>query len=281
MSDEFDTSPAPGPVDVPTAPEAPSSAPPDTSEIINERRHVALSQLAKSEDISGYAAEREDQSAVIDRGEDIPQQRQNQWFRRASKALQDATLQAQGIDVNAPQGEEQQEAPSGFVPADEVEHMLDQERKTAQARMRVDQYFGANTQRKDEIVNWHSAMDPGSVCAQWVIDSGTPVAGQLMERLADHPEALQQIAEMPPSQRDRTLGHLEGRILAETQMAQQMAQQQRSWDQDRRTTKAPPIIRPPRGGANPPTDIYSLAGRAEDISSYVQARKAMEKRNRD
>ena len=278
MSDEFHNTEQP--VDVPAPSEAPSSPNADPVESkLAEGRHTALSQLAKDESVEAYAKEREDQEAYFDRGEQLDERRNSEWYRRAHKALTDAANEAAGIKPDE-QGEPE-EAPSGFVPANEVEQMLDQERKAAQARMRVDQYFGGNAERKDEIVNWHQAMDPGSVCAQWVIDSGTPVAGQLMERLADHPEALQQIAEMSPSQRDRTLGHLEGRILAETQMAQQMRQQDQQWHQDRRTTKAPPPIRPPRGGANPPSDIYSLASRAEDVSSYVKARQAMEKRSRE
>jgi hypothetical protein len=274
MTDEFDTA---GDV-----PEAPSAAPPPPSDPVEakvaEGRDTALRQLAKDESAEAYAREREDQEAFFDLGEKLDERRNSEWFRRASKALREATLQAQGIDVNEQGVQEPQEAPSGYIPANEVEHMLDQERKTAQARMRVDAYFGGNTQRKEEIVNWHQAMDPGSVCAQWVIDSGSPVAGQLMERLADHPEGLQEIAQMTPSQRDRVLGHLEGRILAETQFAQQMAQQNQQWGQPKRISSAPPPINPPKGGASPPTDIYGLAGRAEDVTSYVRARKAMERR---
>jgi hypothetical protein len=95
MTDEFSTDTIP----VPPPPEAPPASSVDPqSEIVTERRHAALSQLAKSENIEGYAQEREDQAAHFDRGEDISQQRQKEWFRRASKALQDATLEAQGIN---------------------------------------------------------------------------------------------------------------------------------------------------------------------------------------
>ena len=199
---------------------------------------------------------REDQAAAIDRGEDLPQERQNQWFRRASKALQDATLEAQGIKLNE-QGEPQRPPPPppGYVPGDEAMREIENARKTGAAALRVQQYFGDNQERKQQIIDWHQSLDPANTVANWVIENESVVAPQIMERLADNPEALQQIAEMPANQRDRWLGMLEGKIVAETHFAQQMAQQQQQWQQERRTTKAPPIIRPPRGGANPPRDL--------------------------
>ena len=53
MSDEF-------PTDIPASPPSEPAPPPapDTSEIINERRHTALSQLAKDESVEAYAHER-------------------------------------------------------------------------------------------------------------------------------------------------------------------------------------------------------------------------------
>lgn len=278
MTDEFSTDAAP--VSPPSEHTPAPSPPPDTSEIINQNRHIALSQLAKSEDISEYASERADQDAVIDRGEEIPQERQNQWFRRAHKALTDAALEAQGIQPNG-QDEQPSQPPPGYVPGDEAHAAVENARKTGAAALRVEQYFGGNAERKQQIVDWHSSLDPESHVANWVIENESHFAPQIMERLADNPEALQQLASMPANQRDRWLGALEGHIAAETNFAQQMAQQQQSWQQDRRTTKAPPIIRAPRGSASVPQDIHQLASRGESADDYVKARRAMEKRSRD
>ena len=92
---------------------APASPPPtaSTDETVSERRGAVLSQLAKPEDVTEYARERVDQVEAIDRGEDIPQERQSAWLRRASKALQDAALEAQGIQPN---GQQEQQEPPGI-----------------------------------------------------------------------------------------------------------------------------------------------------------------------
>ena len=279
MTDEFssDSIPASPPSEHTPAP----SPPPDTSEIINERRHAALSQLAKDENIEGYAQEREDQAAAIDRGEDLPRERANQWYRRAHKALTDAANEAAGIQPNG-QGEQEPSAPPpGYVPGDEAQRGVERARKEGAAQLRVSQYFGNDAEKKQEIINWHDAMDPEHHVAEWVIENESVFAPQILERLSANPEALQQLASMPANQRDRWLGMLEGRIAAETNFAQQMTQQQQQWQQDRRTTKAPPPIRPPRGGANPHRDIYGLASKGEDIGDYVKARQQQEKRSRD
>jgi hypothetical protein len=84
--------PTEAPVSIPDT--QPASPPVSLDEAIDVGRHTALTQLAKSEDVSEYAQERADEAAVIDRGEEIPQERQNKWFRRASKALADATAEA-------------------------------------------------------------------------------------------------------------------------------------------------------------------------------------------
>jgi hypothetical protein len=90
-------------------------------------------------------------------------------------------------------------------------------------------------------------MDPESQVAEWVIENESVVAPQIMGRLADNPEALRQIAEMPVRQRDRWLGALEDNIMAEANFRQQLAQQQQQWNQERKVTRAPPVIRSPRG----------------------------------
>lgn len=43
---------------VPVSPPSEQAPPPASAEIINERRHVALSQLAKKEDVTDFVAER-------------------------------------------------------------------------------------------------------------------------------------------------------------------------------------------------------------------------------
>ena len=122
-------------------------------------------------------------------------------------------------------------------------------------------------------------MDPENKVANWVIDNESAYAPQILEKLADNPQALQELAEMPASQRHRWLGALEGHIAAEQNFARQLQGQQQQWQQERRTTSAPPPIRPPRGGgAMPPRDAFQLASKGEDVSDYVRMRQQQEKR---
>ncbi|MGC1345870.1 MAG: hypothetical protein WA863_07140 [Methyloceanibacter sp.] len=60
--------PTEAPVSIPDT--QPASAPVSLDEAIDVGRHTALTQLAKSEDVSEYAQERADEAAVIDRGEE-------------------------------------------------------------------------------------------------------------------------------------------------------------------------------------------------------------------
>jgi hypothetical protein len=60
-------------------------------------------------------------------------------------------------------------------------------------------------------------------------------------------------------------------------MAQQLQGQQQQWQQERRVTKAPPIISAPRGSANPPSDLFRAASR-EDVADYVRMRQLQERR---
>ena len=196
---------ASAPTDIPAAP------PPASEEAVTQGRDTVLSQLAKKEDISEFAQERADQRAYFDEGEKLDERRDAAWFRRAHKALQDAALEAQGIKLNE-QGEPEAPPPPppGYVPGDEAMQEIENARKEGAAAMRVQQYFGNNTERKEEITSWHRAMDPESKVAQWVIDNESAYAPQIMEKLADNPQALQELAEMPAAQRHRWLGALEG-----------------------------------------------------------------------
>ena len=197
----------------------PPSTDPVESKVV-EGRHTVLSQLAKDESIDGYAAERQDQEAYFDRGEQLDERRDAAWFRRAHRALQDAANEAAGIKLNE-QGEPEAPPPPppGYVPGDEAMREVENARKEGAAAMRIQQYFGNDTERKTQITQWHQAMDPESKVAQWVIDNESAYAPQIMEKLADNPEALQQLAEMPANQRHRWLGALEGHIAAEQTFA--------------------------------------------------------------
>jgi hypothetical protein len=83
---------------------------------------------------------------------------------------------------------------------------------------------------------------------------------QILYYLAKNPAAARELYESTPIDALYQIGRLDEK------MALPAA---------RKLSKAPPPINPPKGGASPPTDVYGIATRSEDISDYVKARKAM------
>jgi hypothetical protein len=220
-----------------TLPDQQQTPPQSQDERMDLGRSIVLGQLAKSEDVSEYAAEREDEAAVIDRGEEIGQARQNRFFRRASKALNDAVNEATGIQPN---GQQPQYDPAAYQ--EQADQTLDYMRKQGAAAERINQYYGNDTERRQEVVNWGAAMDPEHHVANWLIDNESRVAPQILERLTASPEAWRELAELPPQTRNRWLSKFEGYVEAELKFGKQQAQQQQAAQAVRRTTQAPPII---------------------------------------
>jgi hypothetical protein len=159
---EFDNNNQQAPIDVPAPQATPSAPPADIDAAIALNRQTALSQLAKSENIENYAQERLDQAAAMDAGEELDDDRQAKWFRRAHKALQDAALEAQGIRFDEQgQPELPPPPPPGYVPGDEAAREIEEARKVGAAQMRINQYFGDNQEARDNVTQWFEAMDPG------------------------------------------------------------------------------------------------------------------------
>jgi hypothetical protein len=270
-----------GPSEAPVSlPDTAITLPTNTDEVINNTRYVALEQLSRKDDVSEYAAEREDQAAHFGRGEEISQDRQNKWFRRASKAVNDAVNEAQGALQTAlgqqPQPQ-QQYSDADYQAAAQSD--LDYMRKQGAAAERINQYYGDDKERRQAVVDWGQAMDPESHVAQWLIDNESTVAPQILERLTASPEAWRELAELPPQTRSRWLSKFEGYVEAELKFGKQQAQQQQL-QQARRTTSAPPPIRPLHGGASPARNVLDLASQGEDVTAYINQRRQQERRER-
>ena len=101
-----------------------------------------------------------------------------------------------------PRGEEPQQPPPGYVPGDEA--LTEAERARRRGGAQVQQYFGGNQGASGWIIDWHQTMDPESKVPRWVIENRAQSLRKY-GKLADNPEALRQIAEMTPRQRDRWL----------------------------------------------------------------------------
>jgi hypothetical protein len=128
------------------------------------------------------------------------------WYRRASRALSDATEEQTGIPPKG-QAQEWQSSPEYGEQISETELS----RRTGQAAERVRQHFGSNFENvRQNIVEWHQAMDPESRVSSWLIENESPIPGAIMQYTSDNPEILRTIAELPPRKRDLALATLQG-----------------------------------------------------------------------
>jgi len=84
-------------------------------------------------------------------------------------------------------------------------------------------------------------------------------AAPIISYLAKNLDYAADIYGMSPGDQLFELGKLEGRL---------------SLPKAKTETSAPPPMKTPSGGATPPSDVFKIAARSEDISDYVKARKA-------
>jgi hypothetical protein len=92
-------------------------------------------------------------------------------------------------------------------------------------------------------------------------------------------EKLEYLVSLPPREIARTMQQAKDYLSIEHGVARQYAA--RFAQQGRRHTKAPPPIRPPKGGANPPVSLERLASKSENIDGYVKARQQQMKQERE
>jgi hypothetical protein len=205
-----------------SAPEsAPAAPPPEANdERIEELAATAYSQLAKSEDISEYAAQRGDVDRIRD-GEELSPKDFARAAQRTREALQNATAEAAQLNGQMQQQEWQ-------APALEYGQQLpdtEYHRRVGQVAERVNRVIPDKFDR-DVIVEFHTENDPNGYVANWLIENELPVPGEIMQWTSNNSQALRQIAGMPPRQRDLALATLQGKLMAEQEFRQQLAQQQ-------------------------------------------------------
>ncbi len=85
---------------------------------------------------------------------------------------------------------------------------------------------------------------------------------QILYYLAKNPSAARELYESTPVDALYQIGRLDEKM---------------ALPEARRSSKAPPPMTTPRGGASPPRDIHQLASKSESIDDYVRARRADEK----
>jgi hypothetical protein len=258
----------------------PSHAEAITAAFQNNLRAVA----SGTEDATDYVRERATQTKH-ENGQDISLPEQREWHDRHDAALKrarDAAAIARGETPPSQQQHAPEELP-GYVSKDAPDY----DEKYAIAKIRFDDYYnnpenigGSLTAQdhKAQVLGWLTTYDPSDVL------SGHFMASELGPQMAETialeggPDLIKQIVNMPPAERAKNMAKLEGYLYARNEQQRQgQAWQQAQHPAPRQYSAAPPIIKSPRGAANVPADVLSLAGK-DDVTNYVRARRAQEKR---
>jgi hypothetical protein len=156
------------------------------------------------------------------------------------------------------------------VSREEAAQAIEHATNYAKAQTRFETYF-PDPEVRSMIGQTIDLYEPGQAIIDHLTES--QLGPQIAERLYQHPEAIEPLSKMPPAEARRYLHQLEGVLMAE----QRFAAQNGYAPQPRRISKAPPPMRSPSGGANPPSDAFKLAQR-EDVTDYVRFRHQQEKR---
>ena len=286
MSDEIDSGPivsgevAPAPSETPRTPAAPDEK--SREQIVKDQFAQGLTLAAHgTEDASDFIRERQTQEKFL-AGEDLSGAQMREWHERAHASVQralDAAARARGEIPPSQQSISEENVPGYISPEDpHYEAIIEQNRQ------RFGEYFdnpdniGSSltaAEHKKSVTDWILTYDPKSVLVGHFMAS--PLGPQMMEALEGEGDAIRYLASLPPAQRAKEMGKLEGYVYAKQQLA---AAQGAYEPQPRRHTQAPPIITPPRGAANPPADLFRAATR-DDVADYVHMRQQQEGRRRD
>jgi hypothetical protein len=256
---------------------------PSHAKAIDDAFQENLNLIAKTtDDGEDYIRERKVQEKHRN-GQDISLPEQREWHDRHDAALKrarDAALRAQGVEPS------QQPAPAE-VPVYVAKDAPDYDQHYEAAKQRFDAYYNdperiggslSADDHRQQVLGWLQTYDPSDVLSGHFMAS--PLGPQMAETIAleGGPELIKQIVNMPTRERAAAFQKLEGYLYAREQQRQQEQSYQRAANPPPRTfTQAPPIMKPVRGGANPPSDLHSLAQR-EDGTAYIRARRAQEKR---
>jgi hypothetical protein len=246
-------------------------------------KSAALDQMSKSEDITAYASERADQAAEAagEKPATPPEARVSRYQEvlnaarhETSQARQEAGLngEAQDFDTQVEQAYAQQEAAQARDA--ELSHAEKYGADVAMYKARAAQLEVEHPEYWSAVQSTFSVIPPTQEIAQQILECEH--GPEICWRMSQRPDAIQQLNEMNPREAERIIAKLDGAIMTERQMAKRFAAN----PQPRRVTNAPPPLRSPRGGANPPSDIMRLAQK-DNVGDYIKARRQQEKRSRE
>jgi hypothetical protein len=238
---------------------------------------AALAQLGKAEDITAYVAEYKDQEAEAagEKPATPPEERMDRYRAALEEARQetDRARKEAGLNGDQPVGFDRQMdvAYEAYTAEQEREAELARAEKNgadlATYKMRAAQALNEHPDYWQAVQSTFSVIPPTQEIAQQLLEAEE--GPEIIWRMTQNVDALQQLNEMPPKEAEKFLHTLNGHIMAEKAMARRFAAN----PQPRRMTNAPPPFRVPGGGANPPTDLHQLA-KKEDATDFVRAYRA-------
>jgi hypothetical protein len=244
-------------------------------------KQAALTQLGKAEDITEYVAEYKDQEAEA-AGEKpaTPPEARMDRYRAALDEARQQTEQARNEAGLSPNGQDFDSQVEAAYAQQEAEQARDAELARAEKngadvatyKMRAAQALNEHPDYWEAVQSTFSVIPPTQEIAQQLLEAEE--GPEIVWRLTQNLDALQQLNEMPARAAEKFLDKLNGHIMAEKAIARSFA----ASPQPRRITNAPPVFKSPSGGASPPSDAFQLAKRGEDATDYVRWRQQQDKR---
>jgi hypothetical protein len=238
---------------------------------VQQVKDNALGQMAKSEDITAYARERQDRDAE-DRGEEIDEGDRASRIREAlAKARQDTTeaRQQNGFDQQPDLDQQYQSAEEEWAAAQAAEQTFEQEREQAVNEGRfmavAENLKQVNPQLHSQISDNMAAIDVAFDDAQVTAFKRALVKGNSREAMAvahrlstptygpdgtiqmSAEDKVAYLASLPPQEIENIVAQAHQWIQMESAIGQQFAAQYAN--APRRVSRAPAPFTRPRGGA--------------------------------
>ena len=290
MSDDIDSGPivgsevAPAPSETPRAPTPESPSQQSRDQQIREQFQAGLNLTAfGTEDATDFIKERQAQEKFLN-NEDMSGAQMQEWHSRTHQALQraaNAAARARGeVEPFSAQQPSEENIPGYIGPEHpQYDEIIEANKARFSEHFDNPDNIGSSmtaAEHKKSVTDWITTFDPKNVLIGHFMAS--PLGPQMMEALEGEGEAIKYLANLPPQQRAREVAKLEGFVHAKQMMAAEGGAPQAP--QPRRVSQAPAPIRPPRGGANVPKDLHSLATK-DNAADYIKARQEQERRYRD
>jgi hypothetical protein len=250
---------------------------------VQATKDAALAEMAKSENIEAYAAERADRDKES-KGEEVNDEDRTSRIREAlAKARQDTAEARNGFEQQPDLDAQFQSAEQEWQQAEQQEQAYETEIELARNEGRftavAEELKAVNPTAHQEISGALGALDVMMVPEQLdvlrrEITKGNPREAMVMlHRLTEatvnddgsvamNPsDKLAYLSSLPPAQLQSILSQARTFVQIEETVGKKFAA--RYANQPRRHTRAPEPFKRPSGGANPPQNLERLASRGE------------------